>query len=90
MKQLNDVTYISDKGKTFVHINDEDTNLGHIIQIGLIPDTKEPDSIVNYKEVPSTKFESENKIETVSSNPVTLTFGVEVQNEMNYVQESEL
>ena len=88
MKQLNDVTYISDKGKIFVHINDEDTNLGHIIQIGLIPDTKEPDSIVNYKEVPSIKFESE--IETVSSNPVTLTFGVEVQNEMNYVQESEL
>ena len=57
MKQINEITFQSEKNMTFVHINEPDVDLGPIIQIGFIPGTEEMDSIDNYKEVRIVKGE---------------------------------
>lgn len=83
MKQIDNITYIADKGKTFVSINDETVDLGNFIQIGIIYGTDEKDSIENYKEIDKDIFMDANE-------SVTLSFEVSVSNEMNFIKESEL
>ena len=56
MKQINEITFMSNDNMTFVHIEDLDTDLGNVIQIGTLPNTDIADSIDNYIEVEISRF----------------------------------
>ena len=77
MKQINEITFMSNDNMTFVHIEDLDTDLGNVIQIGTLPNTDIADSIDNYIEVEISRFKPME--ETPSVDNLVLPYAMDYE-----------